>query len=189
MNVLVLGFELTARSGWQEYLDAPEKPSNWKEETFQAKLPELWAKKEKEAPEHLAAGKIKAICGLGEQLLYEQFTPAGLIANVEGWLKASNPFTLVGFDLADGLRHVAWDYLHAEKAPSVPWWLWPVQDMPQLIKVDPFSLSGAKQERIKLRTWLAHWGIDLPDPATAAASALAAAQAFHKMGGPDVIKG
>ena len=90
--MICVGFEFEARDDWRDYVDPPEKPGNWKDETFQAKLPELWKKRELEAPEHLAAGRVKgvavAVLDKAEILFY---TPADRAA---ASLRLCVPFSL-----------------------------------------------------------------------------------------------
>ena len=40
---VALGFGVQASPNWRKVMPPPKKPANWKEETFQAKLPELMA--------------------------------------------------------------------------------------------------------------------------------------------------
>lgn len=56
-----LGFELEANTNWESIIPPPKKPSNWKQETFDAKLAELRASQEKDAAETVVAGRVRRL--------------------------------------------------------------------------------------------------------------------------------
>ena len=60
MQVIYIGTELgDPIKNWQEMVDAPRCPRTTKQETFEAKLPELWAKLEQDAREDVALSTIR----------------------------------------------------------------------------------------------------------------------------------
>ena len=58
MSIAYIGYTTVAKEDFRLWVDPPKKNANWKQETFDAKLPELWDKKAEEAHTHLAAGKV-----------------------------------------------------------------------------------------------------------------------------------
>ena len=65
---VALGFEVVPAEQWRKIMPPPRKPANWKDETFQAKLPELMAAQETDAPYYPLTACVKSIwaCPLGE---------------------------------------------------------------------------------------------------------------------------
>jgi hypothetical protein len=201
--MLILAFEQAARKDWQEHTEPPKKPSNWKQETYEAKLPELWVKKEEGAAQDLAAGEITKVAVRvhvpvqrdDDQLqLFEGGYPfvrwavndnsVGTSDDVDTWL--------IGINLLDSLRQCGWDSAQARAAGNTPpssigagdvlgtnrseRWLWNLPSFLGTVTLfDPYSLSGAKSAGISIERWLGEWGLSWPSSAEERLANVAAA--------------
>lgn len=58
---VALGFEFEPSHNWESIIPEPKKPSNWKQETFDAKKSELRSNQAAEASETPVAGKVSSL--------------------------------------------------------------------------------------------------------------------------------
>lgn len=58
---VALGFGVQASPNWRKIMPPPRKPANWKEETFQAKLPELMDAQITDAPYYPLTGRVNTL--------------------------------------------------------------------------------------------------------------------------------
>ena len=200
MNIF-LGFEYSTKQGWEDIMGPPKKPSNWKDETYEKKLPELRAKQAAGAAEHLMAGRVSHACILkwegGSTLDVNEVSGDGLVAwlleNV-GAVKTA-PTTIFGFELLRSLRLCGWQVAAGHKPEDdsvrVPYWIWNAGVDSNVTLVNLYSASGAKSDGLSLADTISHWIPDLeanaqhfiPKPESIAAQHAAAACAMaNRMG-------
>lgn len=81
---VALGFEVVPAKNWRAIMPPPRKPANWKEETFQAKLPELTAAQETDATYYPLTGRVNKVwaCAIGGKVeaVEAGASPTGLLA-------------------------------------------------------------------------------------------------------------
>ena len=111
---VALGFEVVPARQWRKIMPPPRKPANWKDETFQAKLPELMAAQETDAPYYPLTACVQAIwaCPLGETKAEKiGGSPLALVTwltNTGGLLEITSKNTvLYGVSLRRQLRKLA----------------------------------------------------------------------------------
>lgn len=150
MRDIFLGFEFKAADNWQEIIGPPKKPSNWKQETYEAKLPELQAKQAETAATHVAAGDAHRVCiatvGSGKTPIVSQVTDGvGLMKwLVDEKIGEETDADVFGFELLDSLRLCGWSAASQGVVP--PGWIWNSQFAPAepVNLINLYSCSGAK---------------------------------------------
>ena len=169
---IYIGTEQAAKSNWRELLGDPKKPANWKDETYQAKKPELELKQMAEAPSSLVGGYCPRIALLVEKspavvdsivilttamagvqvtegpkaLLFtcDQTSVIGVLNRLTDAAKGE-AITVIGINTLDILRQIAWCAKDARITP--PCWLWNaggVYDTATVVNL--YSCSGAKSD-------------------------------------------
>ena len=160
MNIYV-GFDHTIVDNWHEVVPPPKKPSNWKQETYEAKLDELRLKQMDGLPTHLAAGKItKVYIDTGK----EQIEMA--IVDFMGYLLRISCATVIGLEhTLHELRQCAWTA--AAIVPAIPTWVWNSKLKPDMEALSLMTISGAAGDGITRRELMTHFGLaaDLIDNA------------------------
>ena len=112
---VALGFGVVAAPGWRKVMPPPKKPANWKEETFQAKLPELIEAQEADAPYYPLTAQVKTLwaCPLvdGATAVRVDPTPTDLITwcmKLDGIVEVlSTNLVFYGAGLRRNLRKLA----------------------------------------------------------------------------------
>lgn len=144
---VALGFEVVPAKNWRAIMPPPRKPANWKEETFQAKLPELMAAQETDAPHYPLTGRVSKLwaCIVGDKVEAAEVgaTPTGLVA----WCMKAGGITEVtsesvvfyGVGLRRQLRKLA---MQSPRDTNAARLLIDGRDSPT--KVDLFSYCGVR---------------------------------------------
>ena len=194
MNIFI-GCEHSAKLDWEKHIGQPKKNANWKQETYEAKLPELIAKQEAKAPEHLAAGCVSQAAVLtqdGKAISYCAYNGLQLLDALQSVGNNGATYTVYGFDVLAALRQCGWYAHNAATSVRAPSWVWNAIPNNNVNIVNLFSCSGAKNTDISLEQMIEYWVPDLeanakqvlPSAPTCAADLLAAAAytIAHAMG-------
>ena len=157
-NVFYIAFRTEAREDWKSHIDGPKKPGGWKEETFQAKLPELWQKKVEGAPAHFSAGKIVEIGAQEHNGAVKLFdTISSFIDFMEGiHAICTNGITLVGIGVKDSLRHCGWNLIVDDEEAITPAWLWGSTLETGITVIDVATLAGIGTT-VSKQLWYVEW--------------------------------
>jgi hypothetical protein len=161
--LLFTGFEHSRLPNWQQKMPLPQKPGNWREETFQAKLPELVERQAAKAATHLLAGSISRVAYMTTQQSgsIEPMckTPAEyvdkLITELRDSEKNNIKITVVAINAAEELRLLAWQMRAAGRPVVGDMWLGHPKS--RLTIINPYSLCGAKTEGLSVADTVAHW--------------------------------
>lgn len=160
MKTLYVSLVSRPRKDWRDHIEPPKKAANWKQETFENKLEELWLKKEDGAADDLAAGEIVCTAVLPITGPIVQASNAQKFLASLPVMEGNEALRIIGFDIGRKLKQVAWDLIQDGK--PAPLWLWSADDepVPGLIAVDLYRLSGAKSAGIPIEGWLKEWGVE-----------------------------
>lgn len=157
---IFLGFEYSPKPDWQELMPPPKKPSNWKQETYEDKLPELREKQKETAAQHLMAGSVNRACAI---MQVEDSQVVKLADGVTGreltkilakevHSGEADVYHIFGFETLESLRLCAWDPLSCRPA-----WIWNTGIRTPVTLINLYSCSGAKQAGISLTEMLDYW--------------------------------
>jgi hypothetical protein len=172
-KIYYIGFEAGVKDNALDILGEPPKPGNYKQETYEAKLPELRAKRLSTAHNDLRAGDIKAMA-----LISPEDPAAHMVTfdELRALVKGADAY-IVGFSPKFRLQQAAW--ARPEHAPS---WVW-FEGHEGVEFIDLYRLSGAKNDGMKLDEmlsfWLPSW---IPEGNTAQDQAYAAQTIAQSMG-------
>jgi hypothetical protein len=163
-----MGFKFKARDDWQDFVDAPVAPANYKDPD---KITQYVADKteqlQRDAANDIRTSVLEEAVALvegqsGKVVGQQRFTTgAGVLEYIES-LDTRN-VTVVAVDTVDALRRCAWDSIRSTTELQVPGW---ITDMninsnampdgaPTLINL--WRMSGAKATGVPVHTWLTIW--------------------------------
>jgi len=164
----------------------PKKPGNWKQETYEEKLPELRAKQLEGASQHLIGGGVSrsAVAEVikGKVIIQGGLTGSQLLEALADVEEAE----IFSLETLDSLRLCGW-----ERAAPSPSWIWNSGLPSKVTLVNLYSCSGAKTSGIAISAMLDYWVPDIAGTAESIAGrpcnedeqlALAAYQMASKMG-------
>ena len=171
-KVLYIGFEPGVRDDASAILGDPPKPGNWKQETYEEKLPEMREKALASAHNDLRVSAIKDIVVLDPS--------TGTTSGYETLLDLTDAY-IVGFSPKFRLRQAAWNNMRDLGGP-VPKWIW-CEGYDGVEFIDLYKLSGAKEDGMRLVdmvNFLLPAGVEGSTPARQ--DAAAALEVAKKMG-------
>lgn len=176
MNVY-MGVEQMVKNNWQQILGDPPKPGNWKDDTYQNKLPELRLKQMAEAPQHVAAGYCSRIAVIIPRTATLSVQAREKVTTrADGWLQFvgqvhdfllciddivninPRPITIIGINTNDVLAQIGWSALDA--GIPAPAWLWNTDQRAGngISIVNLYSCSGAKHGTdMSVQAFLDYW--------------------------------
>ena len=159
MLFLTYNFEL--RPDWQKLVDPPAQ-GNMKDETYTAKLPELWDKKRRSLENDdlsLLAHQLTAInvYDARGKLVANDASTLDVLCVPSG---SSDLEVIFGVHPHRALKKFAWQLVEAGQRVNARVW---ADEGVSWVFIDPYRISGASTHGISLEAWLQAFKVSLTD--------------------------
>ena len=153
-----LGFQMETAPRWREIMAPPAKPANYTDATFQAKLPELWEKKEATAREYPLSGVVQTlvVAPIGIEVVAHAVPPSpkALLADLRKYTDGDiRDCVLWGVDTRQQLRILA---LANPDDAACPYFLLDAKETP--LRLDVFSIGGCRTVNPDVVAWANYIG-------------------------------
>ena len=101
-------FGCKARANWSEVIPPPKKPDNYKDETWEKKLPDKLKELEATAPYHFLGGEIINVMVAPEDGKIASMEPETFLTSVQDQLKQGHDIRIVTIHATDRFRQLLW---------------------------------------------------------------------------------
>ncbi len=147
---------------WRDHVDPPAQ-GVMKDETYQAKLPELWAKKELSVAGELnltasvltgfafETGTTRVVAGPDLSLAAVLHSLAGLVRSLQQ--------PVFGIGVHRAIKKAAWEVVRSGGSVDPVLWMDESGGKAVLTTLDPYMASGARSHGVSLEAWLAYFGV------------------------------